>query len=122
VLRLYVGMVYGPQIYLTYMCWVALRFERVIGQIIWAGFAAHSCCRTDNAGWVTNMRVIRRMCKTCLLTTALLYVILKLNPTGAAPAEERPGNKSLAEWGNPKRPATLWSVASRLGPSYRGLR
>jgi hypothetical protein len=30
--------------------------------------------------------------------------------------------KAATARGNPKRPAPLWSVAYRLGPSYRGLR
>ena len=41
--------------------------------------------------------------------------------TGAAPEMTAVGKAPIA-WGNPKRPATLWSVAYRLGPSYRGLR
>ena len=41
--------------------------------------------------------------------------------TGAAPEMTAVGKQPVA-WGNPKRPATLWSVAYRLGPSYRGLR
>jgi hypothetical protein len=41
--------------------------------------------------------------------------------TGAAPEMPAVWQEATAR-GNPKRPATLWSVAYRLGPSYRGLR
>jgi hypothetical protein len=72
-------------------------------------------------GGVQTSRVIRRMCKVCLLTTAPLYAILGPDSTGAAPADRQPAPKA-GWWGDPKRPATLWTVTYRLGPSFRGLR
>jgi hypothetical protein len=90
-LRLYAGIVYGPQI---------------IRHTYWGCF--------------TIRRVIRHMWKNCLLTKNTLCAILRLDSTGAAPAESAASNKSWLAGETRKRPATLWSVAYRMGPSYRG--
>jgi len=55
------------------------------------------------------------------LTRNWLSVILRYSLTGAAPAEQQPKIKLGCPGETPKRPAPLWTVAYRLGPSFRGL-
>jgi hypothetical protein len=73
-------------------------------------------------GLVYKLRVIGHMYKFCLLTTASLACDIEAESDGSGAGGR--AAKAIKVWlmGNPKRPATLWSVAYRWGPSYRGLR
>jgi hypothetical protein len=100
-----------------------LQSTRVIGHIFWPSFTARSRNRIDNC--VSSLQalcVIRLMYKICLLTTLLFYAILKLDLTGAAPADQHPGKKSLVvgETRNGLHPCGQWPTV--WVTSYRGLR
>jgi len=92
--RLYVGIVYGPQIYLTQyllavydpsvlsdICmWLVLRSIHIHGDII--------------LGWFTDMRVIRRMYKICLLTRNSLLCDIEARSDGSGAGQTAASNKS----------------------------
>jgi hypothetical protein len=54
----------------------------------------HSCYRTYNLAGLQACAVIRHMYKICLLTKIPFLCDIEANPTGAAPADERPDKKA----------------------------
>ena len=85
----------------------ALRSERVIGHIIWPS--------------LQTRRVIRRMYNICLLTTVILLCDISVTSDGSGAGGRSSQQSKLAGRETPKRPAPLWTVTYRLGPSFRGL-
>jgi hypothetical protein len=85
--RLYVGIDYGPQIHQTSMYWVLYDpsvLSDICGGLILR--CRHAMGHRIKLG-LQNKRVIRRMYKICLLTADLFCAILRVNLTGAAPAD-----------------------------------
>jgi hypothetical protein len=92
-----------------------LQSTRVIGHMFCAGFTAHSWHRTDNLRRFTKHARYQTYVQYLSIDNTSLVCDIEAGSDGSGAGGSAIGQEKPDWWGNPKRPATLWSVAYRLG-------
>jgi hypothetical protein len=85
------------------------------------GLVTKTRYRTHISGWFTNIARYQTYVQKLSIDNAFSSCDIEAGFDGERRQGSAASNKSWLAGETPKRPATLWTVTYRMGPSFRGL-